>query len=232
MNYSWLTVRLRYPCYGNVLRSILLEEATYMSDGSSMVPDKSGSITAASWSLGGLSIILVALRLYIRVWVTRLPGWDDFFAAFALVRPSVYAFQAHNQATGVVCSALAQVAVHYGLGMHTADITDPYDKVNALKYTVIAPNFSVVSTTAGKISVSIFLLRLLGYSAKLWQRWFLYILNAVSVIWNAFAILVIMGFCRPPQKIWLPETPGSCFPMKVQLVGGISQAGMLRSMET
>ena len=108
--------------------------------------------------------------------------------------------------------------------MHADDIASVDDQVNATKYTVIAPNFSVVSTTTGKISVAIFLLRLMGQSAKTWQCWFLYILTMVSVAWNILAIVVIIGFCRPPKKIWLPETPGSCFSLQLQLVGGTSQA--------
>lgn len=116
------------------------------------------------------------------------------------------------------------MAVSYGLGMHTGDIATPEDKVNAAKYTVIAPNFSVVSTTTGKISVAIFLIRLMGQSAKSWQRWFLYILTVVSIAWNVFAIVVIIGFCRPAKKIWLPDTEGSCFSLQLQLIGGTSQA--------
>lgn len=124
----------------------------------------------------------------------------------------------------MVCSSLAQVAVSYGLGKHTSDIASPDDKVNAAKYTVIAPNFSVVSTTTGKISVAIFLIRLMGQSARSWQRWFLYILTLVSIAWNVFAIVAIIGFCRPAKKIWLPETEGSCFSLQLQLIGGTSQA--------
>ncbi|KAL4802465.1 hypothetical protein BDV18DRAFT_163868 [Aspergillus unguis] len=176
-----------------------------------MVEDQSSSITAASWSLGGISIVLVGLRLYIRVLVTRIPGWDDFFVAFAL-------------ANAVVCSALAQVAVHYGLGMHISDIADQNDRTNAAKYTVLAPNFSVISSATGKLAVAFFLLRLLGQSARPWHRWFLYILSALSIAWNTFAVIAIIGFCRPAKKIWEPDTPGSCFPLQLQLFGGISQA--------
>ncbi|KAL3475963.1 hypothetical protein BJX99DRAFT_151052 [Aspergillus californicus] len=173
--------------------------------------DQFPSITAVSWSLGSVAIIVVILRLYTRVFVTRRPGWDDFFIAFSL-------------ASAIVCSALAEVAVHYGLGQHTTDIADLSHRTQAVKYTVIAPNFSVISTTTGKISVTIFLLRLMGASAGTFQRWFLYILTLVSVIMNVLAIIAIIGFCRPAKKIWIPDTPGSCFSLNFQLVLGMSQA--------
>lgn len=50
-----------------------------------MVEDQSASITAASWTLGAVSIMIVGLRLYTRLLLTRLPGWDDFFITLSLV---------------------------------------------------------------------------------------------------------------------------------------------------
>lgn len=50
-----------------------------------MVEDQSASITAASWTLGPVSTIVVGLRLYTRLVLTRLPGWDDFFIGLSLV---------------------------------------------------------------------------------------------------------------------------------------------------
>lgn len=110
----------------------------------------------------------VDVRLYTRVVALRRAGWDDFFIALSL-------------ANAPVCPSLVQVAVSYGLGRHLSDIPDAYWQVQAIKYTVIAPNFSVISTTTGKMGVTIFLLRLMGQAASAPRRWFLYIMNAVSM---------------------------------------------------
>ncbi|KAJ5114416.1 hypothetical protein NUU61_000175 [Penicillium alfredii] len=169
------------------------------------------SITAVSWIFGGIALGAVGARLYTRVVALRRSGWDDFFIALSL-------------ASALVCSALVQVAVANGLGMHAADITDPNQLLRAFKYTVIAPNFSVVSTTTGKMSVTLFLLRLMGQSATLARRWFLYILMTICVAWNTLAIIAIIGFCRPAEKIWNPKVPGSCFSLNFQLIAGTSQA--------
>ncbi|OQE47250.1 hypothetical protein PENCOP_c001G04670 [Penicillium coprophilum] len=169
------------------------------------------SITAVSWCFGGVALGVVAVRLYTRVVALRRAGWDDTFITLSL-------------ASALVCSALVQVAVSYGLGRHLNDISDPNQQVQAIKYTVIAPNFSVISTTTGKISVTIFLLRLMGQSASAPRRWFLYILMAVSIAWNVLAIVAIIGFCRPSERIWNPKVEGSCFSLNFQLVAGISQA--------
>lgn len=128
------------------------------------------------------------------------------------------------QLSAVVCSGLAQTGVHYGLGKHMADISNGEWKIEAFKYTVIAPNFSMVSTTTGKLSVAVFLLRLMGQTASPAKRWFLYIFSVISIAWNVLAIIAIMGYCRPAEKIWRPEVPGSCFSLKFQLIAGISQA--------
>ncbi|GLA52313.1 hypothetical protein AnigIFM63604_009162 [Aspergillus niger] len=176
-----------------------------------MPADKGPQITAVSWSFGGVAIIVVTIRLYTRLILTRKTGWDDFFIVLSLL-------------SAIVCSGLAQTGVHYGLGKHMADISNAEWKIEAFKYTVIAPNFSMVSTTTGKLSVAVFLLRLMGQTASPAKRWFLYIFSVISVAWNVLAIVAIMGYCRPAEKIWRPEVPGSCFSLKFQLIAGISQA--------
>ncbi|KAL3431491.1 hypothetical protein BDV09DRAFT_188318 [Aspergillus tetrazonus] len=162
-----------------------------------MAADERVSITAVSWTL-----------------VTLCRGWDDLFVTIALV----------PKENAIICSALTQIAVSHGLGKHEADIPDPNDRINAAKYTTIAPNFSVISTVTGKISVVIFLLRLLTLSVKPWQRWFLHSLTLASIAWNTLGIVAIIGYCRPTRKIRLPETDGSCMSSRFQLVAGISQS--------
>ncbi|KXG48491.1 uncharacterized protein PGRI_023610 [Penicillium griseofulvum] len=169
------------------------------------------NITAVSWCFGGLALAVVSVRLYTRVVALQRAGWDDFFIAFSL-------------ASALVCSSLVQVAVSYGLGRHLNEISDASRQIQAIKYTVIAPNFSVISTTTGKISVTIFLLRLMGQSASAPRRWFLYILMVVSIAWNVLAIVAIIGFCRPAERIWNQNVDGSCFSLNFQLIAGISQA--------
>lgn len=172
---------------------------------------KAIAITGVSWSFGSVAILVVGVRLYTRIFALRRAGWDDFFIALAL-------------ASAVVCSALAQVGVYYGLGRHINEIHNPDWRMKAFKYTVIAPNFSVVSTTSGKISVTVFLLRLMGQAATAPRRWFLYILMVLCVLWNILAIIAIIGFCRPAARIWNPKVPGKCFSLRFQLIAGTSQA--------
>ncbi|RAH43924.1 uncharacterized protein BO95DRAFT_515985 [Aspergillus brunneoviolaceus CBS 621.78] len=142
-----------------------------------MAIDKGTEIEAVSWIFGSIASLAVVLRLYTRIWLTQKAGWDDGFIIVSL-------------ANALVCSGLVQIGIRYGLGKHLRDIADREARVQAFKYTVIAPNFSVI----------------------------------ISIIWNTLAIVAIIGFCRPAEKIWRPETPGECFSLGFQLVLGISQA--------
>ncbi|KAJ5172092.1 hypothetical protein N7492_004685 [Penicillium capsulatum] len=169
------------------------------------------SITAVSWVLGTVTLVVVSMRLFSRLVARGRAGWDDVFITLSLV-------------SALVCSALVQTAVSYGLGRHAKEITDPDRKILAFKYTVIAPNFSIISTTAGKISATIFLLRLMGQSATRARRWFLYILTVASVAWNTLCIIAVIGFCRPAEKIWNTKVEGSCFSLEFQLIVATSQA--------
>jgi hypothetical protein len=60
----------------------------------------------------------------------------------------------------VTCSALVTVGTQYGLGRHMADIETPEMEMNAIKFTVIAPALSILTTMSGKVSVVLFLWRL------------------------------------------------------------------------
>jgi len=63
-------------------------------------------------------------------------------------------------------TVLVSAGVHHGYGMHLADIKTPEDRKKALMYTYVAPSVSIFAATFGKISMVLFLVRLLGHSAK------------------------------------------------------------------
>lgn len=119
---------------------------------------------------------------------------------------------------------LVSIGVHYGYGLHLASITDPYSQEQALKYTYIAPSVSVVASTAGKLSMVFFLIRLLGHSANNSHRWFLFSVTAVMVGLNIFVIGVLLGQCSPMEKSWKPTMPGTCLHPNFLDYGGRIQA--------
>ena len=48
--------------------------------------DKGPAIIAATCVVVGLTIIVVALRLVIRIWIIKSVWWDDWTILFAIVR--------------------------------------------------------------------------------------------------------------------------------------------------
>ncbi|RAK73263.1 uncharacterized protein BO72DRAFT_471793 [Aspergillus fijiensis CBS 313.89] len=104
-----------------------------------MAIDKGNEIEAAPWIFGSIASLAVVLRLYTRLWLTQKAGWDDGLIIVSL-------------ANALVCSSLVQIGI----------------RIQAFKYTVIAPNFSVITTPS--------------------KRWFLYVLTIISIIWNTLAI--------------------------------------------
>ncbi|GAW12980.1 hypothetical protein ANO14919_023560 [Xylariales sp. No.14919] len=169
------------------------------------------TLYVVSWVLGSIVIVITVARILGRTLVTKQTGWDDFFMILGSL-------------SAIVCSSLVTVGVTYGIGRHRDDIKNPSDLSEAIKYTIVSPAFSIVSSTSSKISILIFLVRLMGVTAKRWHLIFLWGLCAVLIILNVIAIVVIVRFCDPPHKQWQPWVPGTCIDPQIQRYIGIIQS--------
>lgn len=138
--------------------------------------------------------------------------------------PKKLQFWLTNKITGFTITVLVSVGVHHGYGLHLADIKDPYDQERALMYNFIAPSVSIVAATFGKISMVLFLIRLLGHSVKKRHLWLLYSVSFIMIGLNLFAIGILLGGCSPMQKSWIPTTPGTCIDPSMFEYGGRIQA--------
>lgn len=126
--------------------------------------------------------------------------------------------------------ALVSTAVTLGYGLHLDDIMDLEDRERALMYTFVAPTISIFASTLGKISMVLFLVRLLGQSTRKFHLWLLYSVTAIMIGANIFTVGVLLGGCTPMEKAWKPEIPGSCVaPIVFNYVRRI-QSGMFRDL--
>ncbi|KAF2967107.1 hypothetical protein GQX73_g6482 [Xylaria multiplex] len=107
------------------------------------------TLNVVSWVLTSLIIVITLARILGRTLVTKQTGWDDFFMLLGSV-------------SALVCSSLVTVGVSYGVGRHQAEITNPNDLSEAIKYTIIAPVFSIISSTS---------IRFCDPPQKQWQPW-------------------------------------------------------------
>ncbi|KAA8651092.1 uncharacterized protein ATNIH1004_003785 [Aspergillus tanneri] len=109
--------------------------------------NRSWVIDAVSWPFFGVSLILCVLRLYARARIIRSLGWDDAFLVLAMI-------------CAAMNSSLATVSAHYGTGRHMVDLAD-HQRLMATKYNWLSQGFHVMSTNWGKVSVAMFLLRII-----------------------------------------------------------------------
>ncbi|KAI2640264.1 hypothetical protein GGS21DRAFT_488025 [Xylaria nigripes] len=168
------------------------------------------TLIIVSWVLGGIVIVITIARVIGRTLFLKLTGWDDFFMVLGSL-------------SAIACSVLITVGTHHGLGKHEADIADPADRSDAVKYSILASAVHFLSSTSSKISILIFLVRLIGMSAKRWHIVFLWALGITLTSLNILAAVVTVCFCDPPQKQWEPSLPGTCLPPYIQLYIGFIQ---------
>jgi hypothetical protein len=121
-------------------------------------------------------------------------------------------------------TALVSTGVHHGYGLHLEDIKGSQDREQALMYTYVAPSISIVASTFGKISMVLFLVRILGHSARKRHLWLLYSVTFVMFGLNIFAIGILLGGCSPMQRAWISSLPGTCINPDMLKYGGRIQA--------
>ncbi|MCJ1381729.1 hypothetical protein MMC17_004840 [Xylographa soralifera] len=149
-----------------------------------------------------IASIIVAIRLYVRVKIVRVVGWDDWLMLFSLV-------------LGIVAAATEIEAVSLGLGRHAYYLTVD-QTTGAGEYEAISSAFSIMSLCFGKISICISLLRIIRGAGWRKLKLALYVTIIVVSIVNALVTIMTLVQCHPITKIWNPSIPGSCLNIDVQ----------------
>lgn len=156
---------------------------------------------AVAWPLLGVCIIVMALRLWVRLRILRSWGWDDAFILLSLV-------------TAATNTILVIVSVAYGAGRHMWQLTATQKKM-AMKYQIVSQGFHVASTDLGKVSVALFLIRIIGGVNN--HKALLYTLIAVMTVINVGGIITIYAQCVPMSKLWNYDLQeGYCWPKGAQ----------------
>lgn len=52
-------------------------------------------VLVVAWTMTGAAILIVAVKIFTRVKIVQIIGWDDFFIIFSLVR-SLFTVENHN----------------------------------------------------------------------------------------------------------------------------------------
>lgn len=166
-----------------------------------------------AWLLFGVSTIIVAMRIWVRVFhlKTRLAG-HDWLILCAVISEIVHA-------------VLLTMAVKYGLGKHIGRLS-AQEISTTVHYSFVSESFSITTSYFGRISFAVFLLSVLGNTAKT-RRNILYSLIVIDTLINAICLIQIYAQCGTHiDAFWRPEVAamGYCENPKVELYISYVQA--------
>ncbi|KAL4997417.1 hypothetical protein BDV10DRAFT_186212 [Aspergillus recurvatus] len=166
------------------------------------VVDHGWVLYAVSWPLFGICFLANSLRLWVRAHMVRSLGWNDAFIILAFL----------CAATNTV---LVTVSVQYGTGRHALNLTE-YQRTQSMKYQVLSAGFHVMSTNWGKVSVALFLIRIISEVKN--HKLAMYALIVVMTLINTGAVITIFAQCQPTAAIWDHSVAGpeACWPPGTQ----------------
>ncbi|CAG7559899.1 unnamed protein product [Fusarium equiseti] len=141
------------------------------------VGGKGPQLIGVLWFQMALSYFLIGLRLYTRAFIKGAIGVDDW----CLI------------STAVSTDLIPSVKRHDDLP------TSEFAK--AMLYILTGQVFIALATGMGKVSVAMFLLRIV---MKPWHRWFLWFCNISITIFSIFLAIAVFAQCTPTESIWNP----------------------------
>ncbi|KAF5596411.1 integral membrane protein pth11 [Fusarium circinatum] len=159
-----------------------------------MEDERGTRLLVSIWTLCLLSLILLFLRVYCKLWRGKGLWHDDWclIAAWVALAISV---------------SLNTYLVSLGFGRHAATISDE-NLITINKTTIVGAAFGIMATTISKTSFAITLYRI---ATNAWMKYFLiFIIVTINVSMN---LVWIFGFakCTPLERVWNKKVPGTCW---------------------
>lgn len=164
--------------------------------------NKGPAFLAVSLTTTIVALTFVGLRIYVRTRIVRALGWDDWTIVLAMI-------------LATVDTAINIPEVLRGEGRHEYYLT-PDARIETLKLNDLTIPFVVMSPCFSKISICLFLLRIIGDANARKKRRFLQSMIIILFFINTLDIITVLVQCRPLGKLWDPQIPGACWNPKVQ----------------
>ncbi|PSR82639.1 hypothetical protein BD289DRAFT_392043 [Coniella lustricola] len=143
--------------------------------------------------------LVVLLRCYTRLRVSKVFGLDDVIAIIATVVLIAYA-----------CVLLA--AADRGLGRHMEYIEEYGDLSDVSLFSQIAQSLAIIACTLGKTSFAITLMRIFVQAWALRILWFIIITMNLA---NFLCAIFVFVQCRDPRALWNFDIISTCWPTYV-----------------
>ncbi|KAL2785813.1 hypothetical protein BJX66DRAFT_347236 [Aspergillus keveii] len=155
---------------------------------------------AVSYPLLAFSTLVTALRLYTRTRIVKSLGIDDAFNILALL-------------CAATNTALITKSVQAGTGRHIDSLSHS-QQIESAKYQLLSQGFHVMSTNWGKVSVALFLIRIMAEVKQHTRAMYAGIVLLTVV--NVVCVYTIYGQCTPTARAWDSAVEGSCWRAGVQ----------------
>ncbi|KAI0879980.1 uncharacterized protein GGS22DRAFT_176138 [Annulohypoxylon maeteangense] len=150
-------------------------------------------LSYAMWAMVALVLVLVALRLYTRIWIVKFVGAEDYMYAW----------------TGAffLCFAVfIQISVQYGLGQNFWKLSID-ESSNAIFWTYVANSFAITGNAMAKLSMGLFLLRVVQVR---WHKTVLWVAVVVTAATSIALTIMLWNQTTPIRASWDPlRTPGT-----------------------
>lgn len=111
-----------------------------------------------------------------------------------------------------------------GYGQHLGHLSDR-QVVEVLKWNYLATPLLVFSLATSKISICLFLLRVLDQVRLKFKRPFLYTIILLLTLNAVPSAGYALGQCQPVRKLWDTATPGRCQDPRIFLYVGYANGG-------
>jgi len=188
------------------------------------LPDENhkNTILVSSGVTTGLAFVIVCFRLYVRSQIIRSVGGDDYWIVASLVCTNYYAHLFECVEINDCCQVLSILGfaiiipeVKYGAGRHAFYIIQDMGSeglIIGLKLNFITQFSYVFALAAAKVSIGLFLLRLVGTRIYKVIVWSLLVFLGLYTFGGSAAL---MGSCRPFAANFDRTIPGSsCYAPK------------------
>ncbi|KAF6827312.1 integral membrane family protein [Colletotrichum musicola] len=170
-----------------------------MDESVDLLPDinRGPEILSICGSLVAVSVVIVAMRMWVRVRIFKLVGWDDYTMVAA---------------TAVVFAEMMIIIpqVEMGAGRHAQYIQPQENVVKELHLNFVTQPLCLISLCLAKVSVGLFLLRMTPSTR---YQYFIKGTIAFTILSATGDFLAVFFQCHPLAFAWDTSIPGGeCIP--------------------
>ncbi|USP73696.1 uncharacterized protein yc1106_00970 [Curvularia clavata] len=170
-----------------------------MADSVDLTENRQTEILLVAWIMTGAAILTVAIKLFARVRVVHVIGWDDLFIILSLI-------------FSITASAFVHYGVVLGFGQHTVVVAAEFGEERLFKGAMIQMlgyPFNIAAFSFPNISITILVCQILSPNPH--RTIALYFMAVLQVVLGMITIALAFAQCQPINKLWEKTLPGSCW---------------------